>query len=179
MKKYLFFILAMIILSLCSCKKEPQVSSAANILNKPVANQEQQEQEILSENVIKPDFDKAELDKKFGTEEIYIVKTYKEDNHEEFEHFLDENMIFTKVSHYQLSDGSWKTDDYSYKYKLEISGVMNNAASGTTYHILSNNDDITFDMAWKAAGYSSNTEDYFKPEDAIIVGVGKFDIDSN
>ena len=55
---------------------------------------------------------------------------------------------------------------------------MNNAACGSTYYILSNSDDITFDMAWKAAGYSSNSEDYFKPEDAIIVALSKFDIDS-
>ncbi len=158
--KKITLIFAISLILLCSCSRK--------------SNDDQ-----LSDNVIKPDFNKEDLDEKFGTDEIYIVKTYKEDNHEDFEEFLDESKIFTKVSHYQLSDGSWKTDDYSYKYKLEISGVMNNAACGTTYHILSNTDDITFDMAWKAAGYSSNTDDYFKPEDAIIVGVGKFDIDSD
>ena len=49
---------------------------------------------------------------------------------------------------------------------------MNNAAKDSTFVILSNNADITFDMAWKASGLSSNIDDYFKPEDAIIVGIG-------
>ena len=161
MKKFSVLALLIAVLLICSCTDTKEA------------------EEVLSENVVKPDFVKEELDEKFGTNDIYIVKTYMETPTEEIQEYLDENKIFTKVKHYQLSDGSWKTDDYSYKYKLEISGVMNNAACGTTYHILSNNDDITFDMAWKASGLSSNTEDYFKPEDAIIVGVGKFDIDNN
>ncbi|MBR2021196.1 MAG: hypothetical protein IJ939_02055 [Clostridia bacterium] len=135
-------------------------------------------EEAVGENVILPDFTKEELDEKFGTDEIYIVKTYMETPANEFQEYFDNNLIFTKVKHYQLSDGSWKTDEHGYKYKLEVSGVMNNAACGSTYYILSNSDDITFDMAWKAAGYSSNSEDYFKPEDAIIVALSKFDIDS-
>lgn len=158
--KKITLIFALCLLLLCSCSQK--------------ANEEQ-----LSDNVVKPDFDKSELDEKFGTDDIYIVKTYMESPTEEIHEYLDENKMFTKVKHYQLSDGSWKTDDYSYKYKLEISGVMNNAACGTTYHILSNTDDITFDMAWKASGLSSNMEDYFNPEEAIIVGMGKFDIDNN
>lgn len=35
--------------------------------------------------------------------------------------------------------------------------------------MLSNRDDITFDDAWKAFGFSSNSEDYFNAADAIIV----------
>lgn len=49
---------------------------------------------------------------------------------------------------------------------------MHNAAKDSTFVILSNRNDITFDMAWKAFGYSSNSEDYFKPEDAVFVAVG-------
>lgn len=178
MKKCLFLILAVLAVCLCSCSKQAETASGAKIANPPAAEQVQQPQEELSENVITPDFDKAELDEKFGTEEIYIVKTYYDSPADEFEAYLDEGKIFTKVKHYQLSDGSWKTDEHSYKYKLEISGVINNAASGSTYYILSNTDDITFDQAWKAAGYSSNTEDYFMPEDAIIVALANFDIDN-
>lgn len=157
MKKFLILLTSLLLL-ICSCSKS--------------------DEEILSENVVKPDFNKQELDKKFGTDEIYIVKTYIETPADEFNEYLDKNLIFTKLKHYQLSDGTWKTDEHHYKYKLEISGVMNNAAAGTTYYILSNSDDITFEMAWKAAGFSSNSDDYFNPEDAIIVAMAKFDIDN-
>ena len=126
----------------------------------------------LSDNVVKPDFVKEELDEMFGTDEIYIVKTYLESPADEFKDYLERGDIFTTKKHYQLSDSSWKTDEYNYKYKLEIKGRMNNAAKDSTYVILSNDDSITFDQAWKAFGFSSNSEDYFKPEDAVFVAVG-------
>ncbi|MBQ7841521.1 MAG: hypothetical protein IJ390_13705 [Lachnospiraceae bacterium] len=69
-----------------------------------------------------------------------------------------------------MSDGSWKTDEYVYQYRLEVSGRLNNAAKDTTYIILSNEKGITFEQAWKASGFSSNMNDYFDPEDAVIVG---------
>jgi hypothetical protein len=52
---------------------------------------------------------------------------------------------------------------------------MHNAAKNSTYIVLSNTEDITFDMAWKAAGYSSNSEDYFDPQVAMIVGSRLFE----
>ncbi len=118
--------------------------------------------------IVKPDFDKNDLDEKFGTDETYIVKTYLQSPAEDIESLIG-NGLYIKTTHYQLSDGTWKTDDYSYKYKLVVTGRMNNAAMDSTYHILSNRESITFDEAWKATGFSSNSEDYFKPEDAIIV----------
>jgi len=39
---------------------------------------------------------------------------------------------------------------------------------------LSNIKDITFEQAWKAEGLSSNSNDYFNPEIAVIVGVQSF-----
>ncbi len=74
------------------------------------------------------------------------------------------------VRHYEMSDGTWKTDEYSYKYRLEVSGRMNNAAGESTYIILSNRPEISFDEAWKASGFSSNMDDYFDPKEAVIVG---------
>lgn len=46
---------------------------------------------------------------------------------------------------------------------------MSNAAVDTTFVFLSNLENITFDQAWKAAGYSSNTSDYFSIEEAVLV----------
>ena len=118
--------------------------------------------------IVEPDFKKEELDEKFGTDEVYIVKTYLESPDADKQELIG-NVLCITTTHYQLSDSTWKTDDYSYKYKLILTGRMNNAEMDSTFHVLSNSTDITFDDAWKAFGFSSNSEDYFKPEDAIIV----------
>ena len=80
--------------------------------------------------------------------------------------------IYTKM-HYLTYDGIWHCEGYDYKYQLEVTGRMNNAATNTTYIVLCN-ESITFDQAWKASGFSSNSEDYFDPKDAIIVGYRSF-----
>ena len=46
---------------------------------------------------------------------------------------------------------------------------MHNAAMNSTFVYLSNIENISFDQAWKAAGFSSNTEDYFSPDAAVLV----------
>lgn len=58
---------------------------------------------------------------------------------------------------------------YTYKYRLEVTGRLNNAVEDTTYVILSNIEDITFEQAWKASGLSSNTADYFDPAEAVFI----------
>ena len=110
MKK--LFILLVLALVLCSCAEKA---------------------EKLPETVVKPNFEQKELEETFGTEEIFIVKTYMESPANELQTYLDENKIFTKIKHYQLSDGTWKTGDHNYKYKLKLTGRMNNAAKDSTY----------------------------------------------
>lgn len=46
---------------------------------------------------------------------------------------------------------------------------MHNTAVDSTFMFLSNIETITFEQAWKAAGYCSNTADYFAVEDAVLV----------
>lgn len=36
----------------------------------------------------------------------------------------------------EMSDGTWKADDHTYRYKLVITGRLRNAARDTTYTIL-------------------------------------------
>lgn len=79
------------------------------------------------------------------------------------------NIFDGLVTYYELSDGTWATDENNYKYKLEITGRLNNAAKDSTYVYLSNIEDITFEQASKASGLSSNTEDYFDVETAVLV----------
>ncbi len=73
------------------------------------------------------------------------------------------------VPYYQLSDGTWQAKGRTYQYRLVITGRMHNAASDSTFVYLSNIEKITFDQAWRAAGFSSNTEDYFSLDEAILV----------
>ncbi len=69
----------------------------------------------------------------------------------------------------RMSDGTWKCGDVTYKYRLEISGRVPNAAKDSTFVYLSNMKEISFDRAWKAAGLSSDSGDYFPVEKAVLV----------
>ena len=89
------------------------------------------------------------------------------------EKYDNEEFVYQK-SHYKAADGTWVCEGYTYKYRLEITGRLNNAAKSTTYIVLSNSKDITFDQTWKASGLSSLMSDYFDPEDAVIVGYKLF-----
>ena len=73
------------------------------------------------------------------------------------------------TTYYELSDGTWQIDDMIYQYKIEVSGTMPNAAKESTFVYLSNLEEITFEQAWKAAGLSSLTTDYFTAEEATLV----------
>ena len=101
--------------------------------------------------------------------EPYVVNTYYSVSDTEATPEDDEFIIFVK--HYEMSDGTWKTDEYTYQYRLEITGRMPNAAKDSTFVFLSNIEDISFDKAWKAAGFSSNMNDYFAKETAKFVGM--------
>lgn len=72
-------------------------------------------------------------------------------------------------TYYEMLDGTWMCDDYTYKYRLEVSGRMPNAAVDSTFVYLSNIEEIPFERAYMAARISSNTEDYFQPETAVLV----------
>lgn len=85
------------------------------------------------------------------------------------EKYDNEEFVITKL-HYENLDGEWVSEGYTYKYRLEITGRMNQAAKNTTFIVLSNTEDITFDQTWKASGLSSNMADYFDPAVSVIVG---------
>ena len=54
----------------------------------------------------------------------------------------------------EMSDGTWR---------------LSNAVKDSTYIYLSNIEDITFEQAWKASGLSSNMDDYFDIDEAVLV----------
>ena len=67
------------------------------------------------------------------------------------------------------TDGTWSCDGYTYQYRLEIKGRLNNAVQDSEYVYLSNIPEITFEQAWKASGLSSDSNDYFQIQDAVLV----------
>ena len=71
-------------------------------------------------------------------------------------------------TYYEMTDGTWMCDDRLYRYRLEISGRMPNAAVDSSFVYLSNIESITFDQAYRAAGTSSDSKDYFPPETAVL-----------
>lgn len=103
--------------------------------------------------------------------EVSVVKTYDVTDSEFTEECFENNELVTVVKYYEMSDGTWKTADYTYQYRVEVTGRMNNAAKDSMYVFLSNTKDITFDQAWKASGLSSNIDDYFKEEETKLVAV--------
>lgn len=72
-------------------------------------------------------------------------------------------------TYYELNDGSWECEGYKYKYRLKITGKMHDATMDSTFVYLSNIKKISFDQAWKAAGGSSDSNDYFSVYDAVLV----------
>lgn len=97
-----------------------------------------------------------------------VVKTYEVTDSESA---FEDDALVTMVKYYEMSDGTWKTDTQTYKYRLEITGRMGGAAKDSTFVFLSNLENITFEQAWKASGFSSNTNDYFREEDAKFVAL--------
>ena len=75
-------------------------------------------------------------------------------------------------TYYEMTDGTWMCDDHSYKYRLEITGRMPNAAVDSSFVYLSNIDEISFDQAYMVAGVSSDSDDYYSPEEAVLVEMG-------
>lgn len=75
--------------------------------------------------------------------------------------------------YYELDDGRWACGDFTYTYRLVLTGnaQANAASKNVTYIVLSNTPNITFGQAQKASGLSSNSEDYFEPDEAVVVAV--------
>ena len=73
-------------------------------------------------------------------------------------------------TYYKNSDGTWQVDGRIYKYRLEISGQVENPAcpGPTTFVYLSNLENITFKEAWNAL-FSGNCADWFLVHEAVLV----------
>ena len=78
----------------------------------------------------------------------------------------------TKIEDFQQNkDGQWECNGHTYKNCLIITGRMPSAARDSTYIYLSNLDQISFEEAYKAAGISSDLNDYYDVRDAVCVAL--------
>ena len=102
------------------------------------------------------------------------VTVYEETPTDQVEEAFDKGEFVIRKTHDQDIDGSWVCNGYSYLFRLEVTGKLHASEKNSTYIILANRKDITFDQAWKASGLSSNLNDYFTPDDAVIVGIKLF-----
>lgn len=74
------------------------------------------------------------------------------------------------VEYYEMSDGTWKTDKYSYEYRIVVTGKDETADKNITYVFLSNLEEISFEQANRSV-LSSDSSDFFDEEDAILVEI--------
>ena len=71
-------------------------------------------------------------------------------------------------TYYELKDGSWKCDDSTYQYRLELNGRMPNAAVESKYVVLTDNKNLSFEDVSKSL-FSSLLEDHEIMEGSVIV----------
>lgn len=72
------------------------------------------------------------------------------------------------ITYYEMDDGTWKCDDMSYSFRLELSGKMPNSAKESYYVVLTDNDKLTFEDVSKSL-YSSSIEDSKIMANSVIV----------
>ena len=71
------------------------------------------------------------------------------------------------ATYYEMNDGTWQCDNI-YQFRLELAGRMPNAKSGSSYVVLTDNENLTFEDVAKSL-YSSSLEDSKIMDGSIIV----------
>ena len=126
---------------------------------------------VDTDNLLEIDTDKGTYtitkvtDKANGTIDTEIIEQGSLSDSLNYSSIIKGNM----KTYYQTTDGTWSCDGYTYQYRLEIKGRLNNAVQDSQYVYLSNIPEITFEQAWKASGLSSDSNDYFQIQDAVLV----------
>lgn len=92
-----------------------------------------------------------------GCEKTDIAKTYEKSE--------NDGIIAT---YYEMNNGTWKCDDRTYQFRLELTGRMPNAESDSYYVVLTDNENLTFEDVSKSL-FGSLLEDSKIMESSIIV----------
>ena len=93
-----------------------------------------------------------------------VRRTYEQTPLDEIESRTSNHEEVVLIPYEELSDGSWRAQGIVYPFRLELTGRLPHAACDSTYVLLSQNEDISFEQAWKAGGLSSDLRDYFDAE---------------
>lgn len=104
----------------------------------------------------------------------YIETRYAATPPDQTEQLIENEEYVIMTPYVETILGGFMVANNTYIHCLEITGHLSGAAKNTTYLVLANRKDITFDEAWRASGLSSDTADYFDPKDAVIVGYKLF-----
>lgn len=72
------------------------------------------------------------------------------------------------ATYYEMNNGTWKCDDRTYQFRLELTGRMPNAESDSYYVVLTDNENLTFEDVSKSL-FGSLLEDSKIMEGSIIV----------
>ena len=100
----------------------------------------------------------------------FVVKTYRKHTREEIDKRFNEGKLARSITYYKMSDGTWKTDHYTYKYRQKLIGRQPGALYEGVFVYLTN-EEITFTQAWKGIA-GGDAEDLFNEEDARLVELG-------
>lgn len=71
-------------------------------------------------------------------------------------------------TYYEMNDGTWKCNDTSYQFRLELKGRMSGAVSDSCFVILTDNENLTFEDVFKSL-ISSSLEDSKIMQGSVIV----------
>lgn len=104
----------------------------------------------------------------------YIETRYAATPPDQTKQLIENEEYVIMTPYVETTLGGFMVANNTYLHCLEITGHLSGAAKNTTYLVLANRKDITFDEAWRASGLSSDTADYFDPKDAVIVGCKLF-----
>ncbi|MDD2294055.1 MAG: hypothetical protein PHD07_07610 [Bacteroidales bacterium] len=72
------------------------------------------------------------------------------------------------IEYWHNDNGSWSTADYTYKYRLVLTGRLPSAVVNSEYVVLSNTKEVTFDQC-AAQIISSSTADWFDKSKTVLV----------
>lgn len=98
-----------------------------------------------------------------------VSETFLQTEGEAIRENYDKGEFVITKTHHRMDDGIWVWIGNAYLYRLELAGKGAGTEKQTTFLVLSNRKDVTFEEAWKAE-FSSNTEDFFNPRETLIVG---------
>jgi len=96
---------------------------------------------------------------------VLLIGCGKTDITETYEKSENDGIIAT---YYEMNNGTWKCDDRTYQFRLELTGRMPNAESDSYYVVLTDNENLTFEDVSKSL-FGSLLEDSKIMEGSIIV----------